>query len=48
MVADCRAIHACSVQPEPRVMRPDPLPSKPLLRDLATAIAGPDQRAPRD
>jgi hypothetical protein len=29
-------------------MRLDPLPNKPLLRDLATAIAPPDERLPSD
>lgn len=48
MLLDGRVIYACTARLEPRRMQLDPLPNKPLLRDLATAIAPPDERLPSD
>ncbi len=44
MLLDGRVIYACTARLEPREMRLGPLPNKPLLRDLATVIAPPDER----
>lgn len=44
MLLDGRVIYACTARLEPREMRLAPLPNKPLLRDLATVIAPPDER----
>ncbi len=44
MLLDGRVIYACTARLEAREMRLDPLPNKPLLRDLATVIAPPDER----
>lgn len=44
MLLDGRVIYACTARLEGRAMRLDPLPNKPLLRDLATAIAAPDEQ----
>jgi succinate dehydrogenase/fumarate reductase-like Fe-S protein len=44
MLLDAKVIYACTARLEERVMRLDPLPNKPLLRDLVTAIAPPDER----
>jgi succinate dehydrogenase/fumarate reductase-like Fe-S protein len=44
MLLDGKVIYACTARLEAREMRLDPLPNKPLLRDLATAIAPPDER----
>jgi succinate dehydrogenase/fumarate reductase-like Fe-S protein len=44
MLLDGKVVYACTARLEQRVMRLDPLPNKPLLRDLATAIAPPDER----
>ena len=44
MLLDGRVIYACTARLEARDMRLDPLPNKPLLRDLATIIAAPDER----
>ena len=44
MLLDGRVIYACTARLEARDMRLDPLPNKPLLRDLATVIAAPDER----
>ena len=44
MVLDGKVIYACTARLEAREMRLDPLPNKPLLRDLSTAIAPPDER----
>jgi succinate dehydrogenase/fumarate reductase-like Fe-S protein len=44
MLLDGKVIYACTARLEPREMRLDPLPNKPLLRDLSTAIAPPDER----
>ncbi len=46
MLLDGRVIYACTARLEPREMRLDPLPNKPLLRDLAPAITPPDERLP--
>jgi succinate dehydrogenase/fumarate reductase-like Fe-S protein len=44
MLLDGRVIYACTARLEAREMRLQPLPNKPLLRDLATVIAPPDER----
>src|ERR1700712_2487997 len=44
MLLDGKVIYACTARLEARAMRLEPLPNKPLLRDLATAIAPPDDR----
>ena len=41
MLLDGRVVYACTARLEARDMRLDPLPTKPLLRDLATVIAAP-------
>jgi succinate dehydrogenase/fumarate reductase-like Fe-S protein len=43
MLLDGRVIYACTARLEAREMRLAPLPNKPLLRDLATALAPPDE-----
>jgi succinate dehydrogenase/fumarate reductase-like Fe-S protein len=48
MLLDGKVIYACTAKLEGREMRLDPLPNKPLLRDLATAIAPPDERLPAE
>jgi succinate dehydrogenase/fumarate reductase-like Fe-S protein len=44
ILLDGKVVYACTAGMEEREMRLDPLPNKPLLRDLATAIAPPDER----
>jgi succinate dehydrogenase/fumarate reductase-like Fe-S protein len=44
MLLDGKVIYACTARLEAREMQLDPLPNKPLLRDLSTAIAPPDER----
>lgn len=44
MLLDGKVIYACTARLEAREMRLDPLANKPLLRDLATVIAAPDER----
>jgi succinate dehydrogenase/fumarate reductase-like Fe-S protein len=44
MVLDGKVIYACTAKLEAREMKLDPLPNKPLIRDLTTAIAPPDER----
>lgn len=44
MLLDGKVIYACTARLEAREMRLGPLPNKPLLRDLATVIAPPDER----
>ena len=44
MLLDGKVVYACTARLEARPMRVEPLPNKPLLRDLATAIAPPDER----
>jgi len=44
ILLDGLVIYACTARLEPREMRLAPLPNKPLLRDLATLLAPPDER----
>jgi succinate dehydrogenase/fumarate reductase-like Fe-S protein len=44
MLVDGKVAYACIARREPREMRLEPLPNKPLLRDLVTEIAPPDER----
>ena len=44
MLLDGGVVYACTARLEPCEMRLAPLPNKPLLRDLATVIAPPDER----
>jgi len=44
MLVDGKASYACKTRLEPRQISLTPLPHKPLLRDLATVIAAPDER----
>ncbi len=44
MLLDGKVIYACTARLEPREMRLAPLPNKPLVRDLVTEIAPPDER----
>ena len=44
ILLDGKVVYACTARLEEREMRLDPLPNKQLLRDLATAIAAPDER----
>jgi succinate dehydrogenase / fumarate reductase iron-sulfur subunit len=44
MLIDGKATYACTARLEPREMRLEPLPNKPLIRDLVTEIAPPDER----
>ncbi len=44
MLLDGRVVYACTARLEACDMRLGPLPNKPLLRDLATVIAAPDER----
>jgi succinate dehydrogenase/fumarate reductase-like Fe-S protein len=44
MLLDGQVVYACTARIEPRVMRLAPLPNKPLLRDLVTDLAPPDER----
>ena len=44
ILLDGKVVYACTARLEEREMRLDPLPNKPLLRDLATAVAPPDER----
>jgi succinate dehydrogenase/fumarate reductase-like Fe-S protein len=44
ILLDGKVVYACTARLEAREMRLDPLPNKALLRDLATAIAPPDER----
>lgn len=48
MLLDGKVIYACTAKLEAREMRLDPLPNKPLVRDLTTAIAPPDERMVAD
>ena len=47
ILIDGNVAYACTTRLEPREMRLEPLPNKPLLRDLVTEIAPPDERLPR-
>jgi succinate dehydrogenase / fumarate reductase iron-sulfur subunit len=44
ILLDGKTVYACTARLEPREMRLEPLRNKPLLRDLATDIAPPDER----
>jgi succinate dehydrogenase/fumarate reductase-like Fe-S protein len=44
ILLDGEVVYACTARLEEREMRLEPLPNKPLLRDLATEIAPPDER----
>ena len=44
ILLDGKVVYACTARLEEREMRLEPLPNKPLLRDLATEIAPPDER----
>lgn len=44
ILIDGQVAYACTARLEPREMRLEPLPNKPVLRDLATDIAPPDER----
>ncbi|MBP0496129.1 2Fe-2S iron-sulfur cluster-binding protein [Pararoseomonas indoligenes] len=46
LLVDGKVAYSCTVRLEAREMRLDPLPNKPLLRDLVTSIAPPDERPP--
>jgi succinate dehydrogenase/fumarate reductase-like Fe-S protein len=46
MLLDGKVIYACTARLEAREMRLEPLPNKPLVRDLVTEIAPPDERLP--
>ena len=41
---DGKTVYACTARLEEREMRVEPLPNKPLIRDLVTEIAPPDER----
>lgn len=41
---DGKTVYACTARLEAREMRVEPLPNKPLIRDLVTEIAPPDER----
>ena len=44
ILLDGKVVYACTARMEAREMRLEPLPNKALVRDLATAIAPPDER----
>ncbi|MBI3514795.1 MAG: hypothetical protein HY060_12145 [Proteobacteria bacterium] len=44
MLLDGKVVYACTARLEPRAMSLAPLPNKPLVRDLVTEIAPPDER----
>jgi succinate dehydrogenase/fumarate reductase-like Fe-S protein len=44
ILVDGDVAYACTARLEPREMRLEPLPNKRRLRDLATAIAPPDEQ----
>ena len=44
ILLDGKVAYACTARLEPREMSLEPLPNKPLLRDLVTEIAPPDER----
>lgn len=44
VLVDGKAVYACTARLEAREMRVEPLPNKPLIRDLVTEIAPPDER----
>lgn len=44
LLVDGRTVYACTTRLEAREMRVQPLRNKPLVRDLVTLIAPPDER----
>ena len=44
MRVDGKVVYACTARLEPREMQLEPLGNKPLIRDLVTEIAPPDER----
>ncbi len=44
LLVDGRTVYACTTRLEAREMRLRPLANKPLVRDLVTLIAPPDER----
>jgi succinate dehydrogenase/fumarate reductase-like Fe-S protein len=44
MLIDGKVTYACTARLEAREMQLEPLPNKPLVRDLVTEIAPPDER----
>jgi succinate dehydrogenase/fumarate reductase-like Fe-S protein len=44
LLLDGKVVYACTARLEPRPMHLQPLPNKPLVRDLVTEIAPPDER----
>jgi succinate dehydrogenase/fumarate reductase-like Fe-S protein len=44
VLLDGKVVYACTARLEAREMRLEPLPNKPLVRDLVTEIAPPDER----
>ena len=44
ILIDGKVTYACTARLEPREMKLEPLPNKPLIRDLVTEIAPPDER----
>ena len=47
LLLDGKVVYACTARLEPRAMHLQPLPNKPLIRDLVTEIAPPDERIDR-
>jgi succinate dehydrogenase/fumarate reductase-like Fe-S protein len=47
LLLDGEVVYACTARLEPREMELKPLPNKPLVRDLVTEIAAPDERIGR-
>ncbi len=45
---DGKTIYACTARLEEREMKIEPLDNKPLIRDLVTEIAPPDERLARE
>ena len=44
LLLDGKVVYACTARLEPHEMTLAPLPNKPLIRDLVTGIAPPDER----
>ena len=44
LMVDGKTVYACTARLEEREMRIEPLSNKPLIRDLVTEIAPPDER----
>ena len=47
LLLDGKVVYACTARLEAREMLLKPLPNKPLIRDLVTEIAAPDERIDR-